>query len=569
MPATAAPPARVTLHTLGECRIVVAHATGATTLTPASDRLFSLALLLAADAGRPMPRARVAAWLWPDLPEPAARHALRQLVYRLRRLGVPIAADAAHLTLSAARDGDAGPDAPPRAGRCLPGWNPRGDAFRAWLDRYRATTEAAARATLARALADARAANRDGIALAAALLELDPRHPLARATLPRMTAVHEAPPPPDAVPCVGRDDILRTLGAHAAAAHDGHGSAVLLVAAAGAGVSRVIAELARSAPTFGFSLVSGAPPGLPSVARTLAATVRTLLDRPGALGCSPDALRVVRRFATTPVIPAGDTTIRRLGIAVAELARAVAAESPLLLAIDARCATPSERALAAAVARALDGAPVLAVFAAVPSTPTTLGTPGGVMHVVPVPVLADDDAAALARAAARTRGTALHADDLAWCTLMAGGRPGDVVALATACAARPGTRVLPAALAARLHDRIAALPVRTRHVAALCALLGDTDVADRAARALGRPRAAVDAALCELRRANLPGALLADDPSAPHRDAARVVGTTALATLDPADHAALLARAGGDRQAGHRRAGDRRTRERRAACAAA
>ena len=543
------PPAVVTLHTVGECRIVVTHAAGMTALTPASDRLFTLTLLLAAEAGRPVPRARIAAWLWPDLPATAARHALRQLLYRLRRLGVTVDGDDAHLALAprcvtrptTARDGGT-----PPTGRCLPGWDPPGEALGAWVDRYRATVDGATRAALARALEEAHAANRDAFVLAAALLELDPRHPLARATLPRPRAVRETPSPAPALPCIGRNEVLHMLYDRATAVRDGHGATVVLAAASGAGASRLLGELTVTARELGVAVATApdasAAPG--TLARTLAAIVRTLLDRPGALGCSPDTLRALRRFTTTPLLPAGDTTVRRLGAAIAELARAIAGERSLLLTVDAQCRAPEERALAAAIARALDGAAVLAIFVA-PVGPASLGSfgiLGAAAHVATLPPLTNDDAARLATAALLARGSPPSPDDVAWCVAMANGRPGDVIALANACAARPGTRELPAPIATRLRGHVAALPPRTRQVAALRTLLGDIATPDVISRTLGRHPAAVHAALAELRRAGLPGALH-DDARPSHEDATRIVGAMVLATFDADDRAGLSRRA--------------------------
>lgn len=544
-----APPAVVTLHTVGECRIVVAHAAGTTALTPASDRLFTLTLLLAAEAGRPVPRARIAAWLWPGLSATAARHALRQLLYRLRRLGVTVDGDDAHLALAsrfvtrptAARDGGT-----PPTGCCLPGWDPPGEALGAWVDRYRATVDGATRTALARALEDAHAANRDAVVLAAALLELDPRHPLARATLPRPRAVRETPSPAPTLPCIGRTEVLHTLYDRTAAARDGHGATVVLAAAPGAGASRLLGELTVTARELGVAVAAAPDPSATpgNLARALAAIVRTLLDRPGALGCSPDTLRALRRFTASPVLPTGDATVRRLGAAIAELARAIAGERPLLLAVDAPCGTPEERALAAAIARAIDGAAVLAVFVA-PLGPAPLG-PFGILgsaaHIATLPPLADADAASLAIATLRARGSPPCPNDVAWCVAMARGRPGDVIALANACAARPGTRELPTPIATRLRDHVAALSPRTRQVAALRALLGDIATPDVISRTLGRQRAAVHAALAELRRAGLAGAPH-DHAHPPHADAARVIGTMVLATFDADDRAAFSRRA--------------------------
>lgn len=564
MPATPRPaphggstPPCVSLHTIGEARIVVAHATGSVTLTPACDRLFTLALLLGAAPGRPASRSQLSTWLWPDLPPNAARHALRQLLYRLRRLGVPVDGDDDQLRLDArhiaAPDALTATSALPRTGRCLPGWDPPSGALRTWLDGYRATVESRARRALADALGHAvaspsahiddhaRDARHHRTVLAAALLELDPHDPLARATIPRPHAVRESPPVLRHR-CVGRDAVLRTLHAHVAAARAGSGAAVILAARPRTGATRVLEELTHATGLLGGVIchIPDASTTPATVAHQLAATVRHLLGRPGAIGCGADTLRILRQFTATHTLPTGNAVVRRLGAAIAELARALAAERPLLLVVDAPCVAPLERAVASAIARAITDAAALAVFVADPHTAHALR---GAAHVVPLYPLAPDAAAELATATARALGASLAPDDRAWCTTMARGRPGDVIALARTCADRPGTRALPPCVAVELHDQLVNLPTRTRQVAALCALIGDTDTADRAAHALHRRPAAVQAALYELRRADLPGVTDVGESHVVQHDIARVIGTAALATFEPAERAVLRARA--------------------------
>lgn len=522
MPAATAAAATVVLHTLGECRITVHLPDRAATLTPASDRLFTLALLLAAEPGRPLPRARAAAWLWPDLPAPAARHALRQLVYRLRQLGVPLDSNPADLTLLAQHVGSPDavqPDAPPRLGRCLPNWDAPSGALADWADRYRAQTEAAARTRLARALEAAPATYGDRARLAAALLDLDPHHPLARAALPRPACVRETPRTPDTLPCIGRDGVLATLRAYANDALAGHAPALALAAPPGVGATRVLLEFSALARPLGFATLPLGAPGTHDFTAALAAAIRALLERPGSLGCTAHALRTLRRFVASPPLPAGDVPLRRLGAAIAELARTVAAERPLLLTVDARCTTAPERALAAAIARDLTGSAALTLFLA-----PALGTadpplPRNAFHLVPLSPLDPADATRLAAAAARASAHTLRRDDLTWCVRTARGRPGDLIALATACAHHPGTRELPATVAARFRDALTIVPQRARDLATLHAQLGDHATPDALAQALGRRRPAVDAALRTLERAGLPPLAPPTAPP-PHRRAA-------------------------------------------------
>ncbi len=580
------PAGRVTLHTLGECRVAVQRDGRTTTLTPASDRLFTLALLLAAEPGRPLPRARAAAWLWPDVPRADALHALRQLVYRLRRLGAPVDGGDAHLVLAPQYvTPDGTPDALPPTSRCLPDWRPAGDALEEWVDRYRARTEAGARAALVRALEDARDEDRDRAAIAASLLEIDPHSPLGRAALPHV-AVHERPAPAHDLPFVGRDALIAAVRAHAAAARQGRGTTLALTAAPGAGATRTLAELASVARAHGLQTLprpatppdpadgpvpdatpdaaSNVPPNAalhgPSTARpnshpdaapdfagALATAVLALLDRPGALGASPAAHRTLRRLTATRTLPAGHALLRRLGAAVAELARAVAAERPLLLLVATPCITSADRLVASAVARDLRHSATLAAFVVPADTARADSAPlGPAAHAFPLAPLDPNDAARLATRAARARGHSLSAADLAWCVAIASGRPADAISLAHRCATAPGSRALPPSIAYALHDRLSQLRPRTRAVAALGALVHPLTT-EVIAHALGRHDMAVAAALADLRRAGLP--TIVDPGAVPDtrrdparrvtRDAARTIGAIALTTLAPADRELL------------------------------
>ncbi|MBI1809706.1 MAG: AAA family ATPase, partial [Gemmatimonadetes bacterium] len=61
---------------------------GRTTVKPASAVQFALTLYLAATAGAPVVRARLLELFWPHMDAETARHALRQMLYRLRRAGL-------------------------------------------------------------------------------------------------------------------------------------------------------------------------------------------------------------------------------------------------------------------------------------------------------------------------------------------------------------------------------------------------------------------------------------------------------------------------------------------------
>jgi DNA-binding SARP family transcriptional activator len=76
----------IRLRTLGHCVFeVCGHS-----VTPESDILFAVLLLLTSKAGHPVPRAEVLTLLWPESNADSARHRLRQAIYQLRKLGVPL-----------------------------------------------------------------------------------------------------------------------------------------------------------------------------------------------------------------------------------------------------------------------------------------------------------------------------------------------------------------------------------------------------------------------------------------------------------------------------------------------
>jgi DNA-binding SARP family transcriptional activator len=74
------------LRALGQCAFEVSGHS----VTPESDVLFAVLLLLTTKAGHPVPRAELLALLWPDSNENSARHRLRQAIYQLRKLGAPL-----------------------------------------------------------------------------------------------------------------------------------------------------------------------------------------------------------------------------------------------------------------------------------------------------------------------------------------------------------------------------------------------------------------------------------------------------------------------------------------------
>jgi len=143
---------------------------GNSRIGPESAVLFAIVLYLACHAGERVSRARLLELLWPRVPEASRRHALRQLLYRLRRSGLNVTLEGADLFLDRAHvDSDladvlssgwpatAGPEDVVRAGTLLPGYAPAlSELYLRWLDELRARVEPQYRRAVLRHLAQSK-----------------------------------------------------------------------------------------------------------------------------------------------------------------------------------------------------------------------------------------------------------------------------------------------------------------------------------------------------------------------------------------------------------------------------
>src|SRR5215218_5718549 len=133
----------VKLRILGESVIEI----GDTFLEPSAPHVFALTLYLAVERGKLIPRSLLANLLFPETSAVAAAHNLRQLVYRIRRKGVPLEPTTAAIRLpsdcvSGAPEGaisqsysDALNDHVRRV--LLPGYLPPTQPLSSWLESYR------------------------------------------------------------------------------------------------------------------------------------------------------------------------------------------------------------------------------------------------------------------------------------------------------------------------------------------------------------------------------------------------------------------------------------------------
>lgn len=333
------------LRTIGTCEIVV----GETRITPDSVVLFALALYLGVRVGERVRRAELIKLFWPEMPEPAARHALRQLLYRLRRSGLTLEAEGEDLVLEpTALKSDliriTAPSWPDMANAAeveatlavLPGYEaPISEPFREWLDGVRATIEGQLRRALLRHISLARREARwsDVERLAHHLIAADPLNEEATLAVAEATAMsggkHRAvqildeylselgPNAPSiGLPArvlrrrlsertfdsegqsaldrifVGRESEIARIARVLEEVKRKVGGSVQVLGDAGMGKTRFAAEVRREATLRGFATINirlHASDRLRPLS-VIVDAVRALLALPGALGCSPQTM---------------------------------------------------------------------------------------------------------------------------------------------------------------------------------------------------------------------------------------------------------------------------------------
>ncbi|WKW13011.1 AAA family ATPase [Pseudogemmatithrix spongiicola] len=330
-----------------------------------TEALFALGLYLTTRAGDRVSREDVLDTFWPGGDEDARRHAMRQMLYRLRQKGMAFLEDGDILTLDPAKvDSD--------LRHCLAaGWPesataqevegaltfgptfssrlPR--AFLDWCDGIRSEVSHQARKAAMQLIASARSQGRwaDLDRWAKAVLQTDPLHEeatLARAEAASMSGAKTlaleildgylaevgtgdgsvgkpalqlrkriaerraswVPTGPREVPLVGREEEMSALTQAVESALLGRSRSVLLVGPSGYGKSRLLAEAREYAALRGVRCVAvRAEATLAShpwaAVRDLC---RLLVELPGAAAIDPRAMSVVRSMLREDAVQEGD-----------------------------------------------------------------------------------------------------------------------------------------------------------------------------------------------------------------------------------------------------------------------
>ncbi|MHB1223500.1 MAG: ATP-binding protein [Gemmatimonadaceae bacterium] len=345
----------VRLRAIGECVFEV----GTERLGPDAEMAFALLLVVTLAQGRPLSRGQLVDLLWPATSAVRARHNLRQTLYKLRQLGVPVESQGSQVRLpldQLAPDAllHGNPDQPPPTtllrpdesfGEFLPGYAPElSEAFSAWLDEQRAQMHARLRRAVLTVMLDERRRGNWGAVetLARKCLQLDPLNEEATLALAEATALTGSkraalnilddylaelggaggavaelrlpaavlrrriadrlrPPTSLAVAeaCfVGRGESVALLHERFREVRAGSGRALLLWGEAGIGKSRLAAEFCQLAALEG-ARVERVVSQARDLERPLALfmdLVPALLALPGGIGCAPESIAFLRRL---------------------------------------------------------------------------------------------------------------------------------------------------------------------------------------------------------------------------------------------------------------------------------
>lgn len=387
-------PAMIVLHTLGAVAIRV----GARNVLPSAARAFGALFFLTLERGRAVPRGELQSLLFPDQRDRAGAHNLRQLLYRVRNLGAPVAAVDAGIVLAPddVRDDYSmlceSQAVTPGAVRAvtegiLPGYAPTfSRPYTEWVERQRARIQNAVLQRLASELAEMRTAGRwrEVEPIARACLALDPLNEEATLALAETMALNgqkanavrlldgyiedvgpygkdlrvpahvlrtrisenvpnDGFPKLGAGPFVGRDAEMAELWRRYRAAKQGEPGAVVIYGEAGIGKTRLGTEFLKAAALDGATCLK-AECAAHDIQRPLGVfvdLVPKLLASPGGLGVAPSAMRELQRL-TQP-----DSSPDRSGVdadpqhrfnvivgAVTDLVDAVSEELPVAILVD-------------------------------------------------------------------------------------------------------------------------------------------------------------------------------------------------------------------------------------------
>ena len=469
----------IRIRTLGESTITV----GTREISPKARAQFQLLLYLGIERGKRTSRASLAALVWGDTDLEKANHSLRQTLYELRRVGVRLLGDGAHVELASddvdidlaelERDGTEAIKAA-LAGDFLPAISGQAESYSEWLDAVRERVNARRRRVLLDELFRSREAGHiDRLEqIARELRRIDPLNEEANCALAEVLAARGSKSAAlstlesyvrdlgedkrsirlpalllrerisrearsESVPnmTVGRDETLALIrAAIERMISDRAGTRLWLWGEAGIGKTHVVKQVAHESVVRGLSTIITTCVDRPDrrPLGAIAELVPQLIRAPGALGCDPEALALLQRLTSGPGslgnYPGTEADARdAISSALAELLDAVAAEQPLLVVVDdVQWIDSASMSAIWHSARKLDARPCAFLFGSRAKPPVDLSLDLRPIEAVLQPLGAD-----ASRTLARHLLPAAHRDSTAieWISRVSGGHPLFIVEL--------------------------------------------------------------------------------------------------------------------------------------------
>ena len=384
----------IVIRTLGAVQIDV----GDTRVLPTSPRKFALLLYLVVERNRCARRATLQELIFPDQSGKNAQHSLRELLYQLRqaRLGItsntegiqlPDVAVSSDLEMFVSVGRLTAEQLSAVEGGFLPGYAPEySEAFTEWLEGYRARstfdlckalvadvararrvgdwtrTERSARACLGLdplneegTLALAEAMAMGGAKVQAVrfldryLAELgngssDLRLPatVLRRRICERPHVYTGTSPS---PFVGREQEMSALHDHLSRARSGKSQCVAIIGEAGIGKSRLVTEFCRVIALSDVNIATTwvEPHDIHRPFGAFADLLQKLFDLPGALGVSPESMRLLDRLVTSHPVDSksfadavrdSDSLCHTITHSIIDLIDAITAELTLVLVVE-------------------------------------------------------------------------------------------------------------------------------------------------------------------------------------------------------------------------------------------
>ena len=538
-------------------------------LTPGAPRKFGLLLYLCAEAGRPAPKAMLLDLMFPAQSESNARHSLRELLYQLRNAGVMLAtgpdgiglrpsdvhfdydelARSERLTVEQVRA---------VAGGFLPGYSPDdSEAFSDWLSAYRARRSIELCRALSReierskAVADWAGAER----VARACLVLDPMHEPAIFALADMLTVGGAKAqgaavidryiedsgslPPElkaaalrhkrrlgeraperfqtatAAPFVGREQEMLRLAKHLEKALVGEPQCLVLSGDPGIGKTRLATEFSTRAMLQGVVVerVGARPHDMLHPMGAFVDLVPRLVELPGAAGCAPESMAVLRRLSRHDADHSDDmmTAVRQseavstaIVRAISDVVDAVTSEQPLLLWFDdAHWLDETSISVVSTLTRSRDPRRLLVVMTSRdPATANLLARQAADPVVIRVDPLDRVVAGSLVDTALGDQQSTAD-DSRSWILDAAAGNPFYLNCLVNHLRQTGERFTIPASVSQFVDQRLAALSETAAIVLETCVLLGKYATLERLSSALEMQQFPLLGAMRELEKARL------------------------------------------------------------------